>query len=181
MYGPVLLYVFGRRAWCRYLCPIGAFLKIFSKVKIGGVRLVNDKCIGCAKCNRACDMQVDVLGDINKYSEVRNSACIVCLKCIDTCPTDAIALSLRHSDASLSDKAAVLAERSTLKRRKMTAFDLTISVVWIGVSLFFAFSGVNANAPQEMKVLMSVGLLLIVYGLAWAVWKGFSKFWKRAS
>jgi hypothetical protein len=29
LYGPVLLFVFGRKAWCRYLCPIGALLKVF--------------------------------------------------------------------------------------------------------------------------------------------------------
>ncbi len=27
LYGPVLMFVFGRRAWCRHLCPIGALLK----------------------------------------------------------------------------------------------------------------------------------------------------------
>ena len=45
-FGPVLLFVFGRRAWCRYLCPIGAMLKIFSRVSLGKVRLANDECIG---------------------------------------------------------------------------------------------------------------------------------------
>ena len=179
LYGPVLLFVFGRKAWCRYLCPIGAMLKVFSTVKIGGVRLVNNECIGCGKCNRACDMQVDVMGDLNTYSEVHSAPCIVCLKCTDACPTDAIALSLRRSNASLPANAAILAERSTLKRRKISAFDITITVIWVGVSLYFLFSGMRATAPQEIKVLMSVGLLLIVYGLVWAIWKSWNKLWER--
>lgn len=171
LYGPVLLFVFGRRAWCRYLCPIGGLLKIFSSGKIGGVRLVNDKCIGCGKCNRVCDMQVDVMGEFNAHGMVKDSACIVCLKCTDVCPSDAIALSLRKNHASLSKKAAGLAERSTLKRRRMTAFDVIITLIWVGVSLFFTFSGVSSNAPQELKVIMSVGLLLIIYALVWVIWK----------
>lgn len=175
LYGPVLLFVFGRKAWCRYLCPIGALLKVFSKVKIGGVRLVNDDCIGCGICNRACDMQVDVMGDLNLKGEVSGSECIVCLKCTDSCPTDSIALSLRGFDASLAADAAVRADRSTLKRRKLSGFDVAITAGWAGVSLYFFFSGMRATAPQELKAIMSVGLLLLVY---WLVW-GFRKTWNR--
>lgn len=175
LYGPVLLLVFGRKAWCRYLCPIGALLKIISKVKIGGVRLVNNDCIACGKCNRACDMQVDVMGDLKDHGEVHSSDCVVCLKCIDACPTDSIALSLRRHDAALSADAAGRAERSTLKRRKISAFDVIIMVIWVCVSVFFFFSTVRANSPQEIKVVMSVGLLLIVYGVVWLGQKGWKK------
>lgn len=52
LYGPVLLYFLGRHAWCRYLCPIGAFLKIFNRIGIGKVKLVNEGCNACGKCNR---------------------------------------------------------------------------------------------------------------------------------
>jgi len=179
LYGPVLLFVFSRRAWCRYLCPIGALLKIFSAAKIGSVRLVNNECIGCGKCNRACDFQIDVMGDLNAYGKVRSLDCIVCLKCTDACPTDSIAFSLRRHDASLPADAGIRAERSTLKRRKISAFDAAITVIWVGVSLYFFLSGARATSPQEMKVLMSVGLLIIVYGLVWVVWKTWNKLWGR--
>ena len=180
LYGPVLLFVFGRRAWCRHLCPIGALLKVFSTVKIGSVRLVNNECIGCGKCNRACDMQVDVMGDLNAYGKVRSSDCIVCLKCTDACPTDAIAFDLRRHDASMPADAAIRAERSTLKRRKFSAFDAVITAIWVGVSLYFFFSGARAASPQEMKVLIPVILLLLIYGLVWAIWKMWKKLFARA-
>jgi polyferredoxin len=180
LYGPVLLFVFGRKAWCRYLCPIGALLKIFSTVKIGGVRLVNDECIGCGKCTRACDMQVDVLGNLNTHGEVHSSDCIVCLKCTAICPTDSIALSLRSHDASLPFDAVMRAERATHKRRKVSAFDLAITVIWVGVSLFFFSSGMRATSPQAVKVIMSVGLLIVIYYLVGAIWKTWKKLGVRA-
>jgi ferredoxin len=124
-------------------------------------------------------MQVDVMGDLNTHGEVYSSACIVCLKCTDACPTDAIALSLHRHIASLPADAAIRAERSTLKRRKISTFDVTITVIWVGVSLFFFFSGARATSPQEMKVFMSVGLLMIVYALVWAIWKTWNKLWER--
>ena len=178
LYGPVLLFVFGRKAWCRHLCPIGALLKVFSRVKIGSVRLANNECIGCGKCNRACDMQVDVMGDLKIHGEVRSSECIVCLKCTDACPKDAIALSMRGYNAGLPADAAMRVESATLKRRKISAFDISIIVIWVSVSLFFFFSGARATSPQEIKVIMSVGLLLIVYGLVWVIWKPWNKLWK---
>jgi len=119
------------------------------------------------------------MGDLNAYGKVHSSDCIVCLKCIDACPTKAIAFSLRRHDASLSTDAAILAKRSTLKRRKISAFDIAITVIWVGVSLYFFLSGARATSPQEMKVLMSVGLLLIVYGLVWAIWKTWNKFQEK--
>jgi len=179
-FGPVLLFVFGRRAWCRYLCPIGALLKIFSSVSPGKVRLVNDECIGCGKCNRSCDMQVDVMGELKAHGEVRSLNCIRCLKCTDECPNGAIAFTLSaprrgHKEASLSAETAARAERSSLKRRKLSAFDVVITVLWVGATLAFALSGLRQDAPQEIKSLMTPGLLVVIYGLVWLGQKAWSR------
>jgi polyferredoxin len=179
LYGPVLLFVFGRRAWCRYLCPIGALLKVFGSGLLGKVRLVSDECLGCGKCNRSCDMQVDVMGELKIHGEVRSLNCIRCLKCTDKCPPGAIAFSLSRKEASLSADAAARAERMSLKRRRLSAFDVAIAVLWIGVVLSINLTGVRQNTPQEIKVLMTPGLLLIIYGLALIAQKAWSRFGKR--
>lgn len=179
LYGPVLLFVFGRKAWCRYLCPIGALLKVFCGVNVAKMRLVNDDCIGCGRCDRACDMQVDVLGELKTRGEVRSSNCIVCFKCRDECPQGSIAFTLSPRETSLSADAAARAERISLKRRKLSAFDVTIAALWIGMAVFFFFSGMRESAPQEAKVLMSVGLLLMIYGLVWAMQKVWDRLGKR--
>ncbi|MCD4671923.1 MAG: 4Fe-4S binding protein [Anaerolineaceae bacterium] len=169
LYGPVLIYIFGRRAWCRYLCPIGALLKVFSSVSLGKVRLVNDECIACGKCDRSCDMQVDVMGELEAHGEVRSLNCIRCFKCIDVCPQGAIAFSLNRREASLSADAAARARQSSLKRRKISAFDVIIVILWICISVTFSLAGMSRGAPQELKALMTPGLLVVIYGLVWAV------------
>jgi polyferredoxin len=173
-YGPVLLFVFGRRAWCRYLCPIGALLKLFGNGLLGKVRLVSDECITCGKCSRACHLQVDVMAELKTHGEVRSLNCIRCLECTSECPTGAIAFSLRGREISLSADAAARAERTLPNRRKLSAFDLAITALWIAVTVTINFAGVRQNTPQEIKVFMSAGLLLAIYGLVWlvhALWK----------
>jgi polyferredoxin len=179
--GPVFLFTFGERAWCRYLCPIGAILKVFSQTKSGKVRLVNDDCNGCGKCSRSCVMQVDVAGEIKTYGEVRSSNCIVCFKCTDDCPTQAIAFNLSRKRASLSPKAINLVERATARRRQLSAYDVVIAVLWLTATLTFtlASGGPKSIVPPGVKVLISPGLLLAIYGLVWAGNVGWSKFKAR--
>ena len=74
------------RLWCRYLCPSGAILSLFSKKPLVR-RFVNDDCIQCGKCSKKCPMVAipDQNPIMTNYSE-----CIVCHSCKNICPTDAI-------------------------------------------------------------------------------------------
>ena len=175
LYGPVLFFVFGKRAWCRYLCPIGALLKIFGSVGVGKIRLVNDECIGCGKCNQVCDMQVDVMGELKTHGKVRSLNCIRCLKCTNACPNGAIAFSMRRKGVSLSADTTARVEKNSLKRRRISAFDVTIVSLWVGVTLVFILANVSQNAPMEIKVFMTAGLLLIIYGIVWMMHKVWSR------
>lgn len=163
------------RAWCLYLCPIGALLKIFGSVGVGKMRLMNDECIGCGKCTQSCDMQVDVMGELKAHGEIRSSNCIRCFKCTDECPKEAIAFKLSQRGVSLSGEAAARAERATLKRRRLSAFDVIIVILWSIVAVAMVFTGLRQSAPQEIKVFMAVGLLLVIYGFVWTAQKDWSR------
>lgn len=167
LYGPVLFYFFGQKAWCRYLCPFGALLKIFARIGIGKVRLVSEECNGCGKCNRVCEMQVDVLGNLKDHGQIVSSDCTRCLKCSDECPMGAIAFRMRQkSNVRLSADAASKAEKASLKRRQLSAFDITITVLWFGVTLSLLFNA-DPHAPQAMRITMAAVPLLVIYGMVW--------------
>jgi hypothetical protein len=91
------------------------------------------------------------------------------------CPKGAIAFSLSRGHALLPADAAGRAERSSLKRRRLSAFDVAIAMLWIGATVGFALSGVRQSAPQEIKVFMTPGLLLVIYGFVWAAQKVWSR------
>lgn len=80
----LLACVFIPRAFCRYLCPLGAFYSLFNRFSFYRMELDRDKCVGCKKCERACPMAVKVTKDIN------SGECIRCGKCREICPVKAI-------------------------------------------------------------------------------------------
>lgn len=73
--------VFAYRAFCRFLCPLGAIYALFAKLALLGVKLDEDKCIGCDLCVKKCPMDIRCVGD---------RECIHCGACMGVCPTGAI-------------------------------------------------------------------------------------------
>lgn len=75
--------VFLYRAFCRFLCPLGALYGLFARIALLGVRADGGACTGCGACLRACPMDVRRVGD---------HECIQCGVCVRACPEGAITL-----------------------------------------------------------------------------------------
>lgn len=70
------------RVFCKYLCPLGGFLSLFSP--LGVYRIVrNDKtCTHCKACDKACPVNIDV----SPAQEITDIECIMCNECLHACP-----------------------------------------------------------------------------------------------
>ena len=70
------------RLWCRYLCPIGAFVRVLSYFSL--VKLVRDQftCINCNLCNKACPENVKPAEKVVLTAD----RCTHCLDCVGICP-----------------------------------------------------------------------------------------------
>ena len=79
----LLLSVFVYRAFCRFLCPLGAIYGLFNRFCLTGVRVKEDRCVRCGQCVARCPMDIRRLGD---------HECIGCGQCVGECPTGAITL-----------------------------------------------------------------------------------------
>ncbi len=69
------------RAFCRFLCPLGAIYGFFCRIALLGVKVDPDLCTNCGLCVRKCPMDVRRVGD---------HECIHCGACAGECPTKAI-------------------------------------------------------------------------------------------
>jgi ferredoxin-type protein NapF len=74
-----------KRFWCRYLCPLGTLLSIFSRVRILR-RFVSNGCTHCQKCVRECPVGT-IPGETPE--QCRQQDCISCFKCLE-CPPKAV-------------------------------------------------------------------------------------------
>lgn len=75
--------IFVFRAFCRFLCPLGALYGLFSRFSLMGVT-VDSKCNGCKACIAQCKMDVSRVGD---------HECIHCGECVAKCPANAISVT----------------------------------------------------------------------------------------
>ncbi len=73
--------VFVYRAFCRFLCPLGALYGLLSKLALLGVKVDAARCTDCGLCVTLCPTDIRRVGD---------SECVHCGSCIPACPTQAI-------------------------------------------------------------------------------------------
>jgi polyferredoxin len=79
-----------KRFWCKYLCPLGAALAIFNKFAPLRVKIDQDRCPHCGRCDAECPMDITPVPE-----NMRSLECIQCLECVETCAVkDAIGLYL---------------------------------------------------------------------------------------
>jgi len=87
--------IVGRRAFCHYACWMAPFTImgtwVRDRLRFPWLRLraKPEKCIHCGACTRNCPMSLDVQEMVRK-GDMRHSECVMCLTCVDGCPTGAI-------------------------------------------------------------------------------------------
>jgi len=63
--------IFTGRPFCRFICPYGALLSLFSRVSIWKVELTRNACINCELCHNACPVDAINPPYDNKVKETR--------------------------------------------------------------------------------------------------------------
>lgn len=78
--------------WCKYVCPLGAFLALFSRFTLFKVK-IGDKCTNCKACHTVfCDYKAIKPGEVKP--QVNQLECTRCGECISRCPFNAMELTM---------------------------------------------------------------------------------------
>ena len=105
--------VFERRTFCRYLCPVGGFIGLYSQTAPIELRIKDKQvCAACEgkPCYNGSSTGYGCPWDVFPGGLAKNTYCGLCMECIRTCPYDNIAVNLRSFSADLAKPSARMDE-----------------------------------------------------------------------
>lgn len=120
----VVISLFIRNAWCRYLCPYGALLGLFSLLSPFKIHRNAESCIDCGKCAKNCPSRIPV----DQLIKVRTVECTGCMTCVESCP---VASTLTFSLHTPTQK-----HQRSLSGVSMAVLTLSILFLMIGVAVY---------------------------------------------
>lgn len=91
----------GNRVWCRFGCPLAAYMGIIQKFRSRFRITVNgDQCISCGNCSAYCEMGIDVRAYAQNGQDVVRASCVGCGICVAVCPRGVLSLENASEDIS---------------------------------------------------------------------------------
>ena len=117
--------VFERREFCRYLCPVGGFIGLYSQTAPIELRLKDKQvCVTCEgkPCYNGSQAGYGCPWDVFPGGLTKNTYCGLCMECIRTCPHDNIAVNLRPFSADLAKPSTRMDEAFKAKMGTVTGY-----------------------------------------------------------
>jgi ferredoxin len=160
--------VFERRSFCRYVCPVGGFIGMYSRLAPVELR-VNDTQVCKAHTEKSCYQ-----GSLNGYGcpwniypggLAINTNCGLCMECLRTCDYDNIALNLRAFGTDLQPKNKPKLDEA-FKAFIMLGSALVYSAVMLGPW------GALKDAAYQVGSLSWMIFAIGLTGLTWGVLPG---------
>lgn len=96
--------IFGNRVWCRFGCPLAAYLGIVQRFK-SRFRITTNggQCISCGNCSTYCEMGIDVRAYAQKGQNIVRASCVGCGVCAAVCPRGVLKLENGPENGRVSD------------------------------------------------------------------------------
>lgn len=76
-----------RMFWCR-VCPMGAYMALWSRYSLVWLQKDPGKCTKCRICLRVCPMDHDTVYEEMERIDVGGEDCTLCGKCVEMCPEE---------------------------------------------------------------------------------------------
>ena len=85
--------ILGNRVWCRFGCPLAAYMGFVQRFK-SRFRITTNggQCISCGNCATYCEQGIDVRAYAQKGENIVRSSCVGCGICAAVCPRGVLKL-----------------------------------------------------------------------------------------
>ncbi|MGC1242478.1 MAG: 4Fe-4S binding protein [Chryseosolibacter sp.] len=106
----------GNRVWCRYGCPLAAYLGIVQRFK-SRFRITTNggQCISCGNCSTYCEMGIDVRWYAQRGQNVVRASCVGCGICSAVCPRGVLNLEVKDEEGRFGKPVLVGNNHVTIK------------------------------------------------------------------
>ncbi len=93
----------GNRVWCRFGCPLAAYLGFVQRFK-SRFRITTNggQCISCGNCSTYCEMGIDVRWYAQRGQNIVRSSCVGCGICSAVCPRGVLKLENTSEEGRLN-------------------------------------------------------------------------------
>ena len=94
----------GNRVWCRFGCPLAAYLGMVQKYK-SRFRITTNggQCISCGNCSTYCEMGIDVRWYAQRGQNIIRSSCVGCGVCAAVCPRGVLKLENKNENGRYNE------------------------------------------------------------------------------
>ncbi|GHA55356.1 4Fe-4S binding protein [Pontibacter akesuensis] len=94
----------GNRVWCRYGCPLAAYIGIVQRFK-SRFRITTNggQCISCGNCSTYCEMGIDVRWYAQRGQNIVRASCVGCGICASVCPRGVLKLENGPEQGRITD------------------------------------------------------------------------------
>ncbi|MHA7128944.1 4Fe-4S binding protein [Algoriphagus namhaensis] len=103
----------GSRVWCRFGCPLAAYLGLVQRFK-SRFRITTNggQCISCGNCSTYCEMGIDVRWYAQRGQNIVRSSCVGCGVCSAVCPRGVLKLENDKEEGRINDLPIIIGNDS---------------------------------------------------------------------
>jgi ferredoxin-type protein NapH len=112
--------VMGSRVWCRFGCPLAAYLGLVQRFKSRfRVTTNGGQCISCGNCSAYCEMGIDVRWYAQRGQDIVRSSCVGCGICSAVCPRGVLNLENADESSRLLEPLPIIIGNDSVRLRGM--------------------------------------------------------------
>jgi polyferredoxin len=89
------------RVWCRFFCPLAAYMHVLARFSRFAIVADKPKCISCNVCTSICHQGIDVMQFANQGLPMQDPQCVRCSACVQACPTGVLQFGQVRRDGTL--------------------------------------------------------------------------------
>jgi len=110
--------ILGNRVWCRFGCPLAAYMGLVQRFK-SRFRITTNggQCISCGNCSTYCEQGIDVRAYAQKGQNIVRSSCVGCGICSEVCPRGVLKLENGPEEGRINDNPIIIGRDGDVKLR----------------------------------------------------------------